>query len=76
MQAWGPALRALDQAILAVFVVEIALRIVAWRGAFFRDPWSLFDLAVVAIALVPASGPFAVLLRGEGPSVTGVESLD
>ncbi|MCL4738974.1 MAG: ion transporter [Burkholderiaceae bacterium] len=61
MQAWGPALRALDQAILAVFVVEIALRIVAWRGAFFRDPWSLFDLAVVAIALVPASGPFAVL---------------
>lgn len=61
MQAWGPALRTLDQAILAVFVVEIALRIVAWRGAFFRDPWSLFDLSVVAIALVPASGPFAVL---------------
>ena len=37
MRAWGPALLALDQAILAVFVVEIALRIVAHRGAFFRD---------------------------------------
>lgn len=61
MQAWGPVLLALDKAILAVFVVEIALRLVAHRGAFFRDPWSLFDLAVVAIALVPASGPFAVL---------------
>jgi voltage-gated sodium channel len=31
------------------------------RLAFWRDPWSLFDFAVVAIALVPASGPFAVL---------------
>ncbi|MCP5272873.1 MAG: ion transporter [Burkholderiaceae bacterium] len=61
MQAWGPVLLALDKAILGVFVVEIALRLVAHRGAFFRDPWSLFDLAVVAIALVPASGPFAVL---------------
>jgi voltage-gated sodium channel len=61
MQAWGPALLALDKAILAVFVVEIVLRVVAYRGAFFRDPWSLFDLTVVAIALVPASGPFSVL---------------
>jgi voltage-gated sodium channel len=61
MKAWGPTLLMLDKAILAVFVVEIALRIVAHRGAFFRDAWSLFDLFVVAIALVPASGPFAVL---------------
>ena len=61
MQAWGPTLVALDKAILAVFVVEIVLRIFAHRGAFFRDAWSVFDLSVVAIALVPASGPFAVL---------------
>ena len=61
MAAWGPALLALDQAILAVFVVEIAARLYVHRGAFFRDPWSVFDFAVVAIALVPASGPFAVL---------------
>jgi voltage-gated sodium channel len=61
MDAWGPVLKALDRAILAVFVVEIVLRIVAHRAAFFRDPWSLFDFAVVAIALVPATGQFAVL---------------
>lgn len=61
MAAWGPALLALDKAILAVFVVEIAARLYVHRGAFFRDPWSVFDFAVVAIALVPASGPFAVL---------------
>jgi len=58
---WGGALRALDQAILAVFVVEIALRLVAHRLAFFRDPWSVFDFVVVGIALMPSSGPFAVL---------------
>ncbi len=59
--SYGTGLRLLDQTLLCVFVLEIGLRIVAWRGAFFRDPWSLFDFAVVAISLVPASGPFAVL---------------
>jgi voltage-gated sodium channel len=57
----GVWLQRLDQALLTVFVVEILLRLWAWRGAFFRDPWSVFDFAVVAIALVPASGPFSVL---------------
>ena len=57
----GETLVAIDRVILAVFVVEILLRIYAHRLSFFRDPWSLFDFIVVAIALVPASGPFAVL---------------
>jgi voltage-gated sodium channel len=61
MKHWGPWLSAADQAILAVFVVEIALRLAAHRLAFFRDPWSVFDFIVVAIALIPASGPLAVL---------------
>ncbi len=61
MAAWGPQLVVLDRALLSVFVVEVLLRIWAWRSAFFRDPWSVFDFAVVAIALVPASGPFSVL---------------
>lgn len=61
MAAWGPWLIAADRAILSVFVVEIALRLAVHRLTFFRDPWSVFDFAVVAIALVPASGPLAVL---------------
>ncbi|HVL55655.1 MAG TPA: ion transporter [Burkholderiaceae bacterium] len=61
MARWGETLLVLDQAILTIFVVEIALRIVAHGPRFFRDPWSLFDFAVVAIALVPAAGPFSVL---------------
>lgn len=58
---WGGVLALLDHAMLAVFTVEVLLRIYAWRGRFFTDPWSIFDFVVVTIALVPASGPFAVL---------------
>jgi voltage-gated sodium channel len=61
MAAWGSWLSAADRAILAVFVVEIALRLYVHRLAYFRDPWNVFDFVVVAIALVPASGPLAVL---------------
>jgi voltage-gated sodium channel len=61
MAQYGPLLIAIDHLILGVFVVEILLRIYVYRLNFFRDPWSLFDFAVVAIALVPASGPLAVL---------------
>ncbi|HMN93725.1 MAG TPA: ion transporter [Hydrogenophaga sp.] len=57
----GDTLRAIDRVLLSVFVVELLLRLYAHRAAFFRDPWSVFDLIVVGIALVPASGPFAVL---------------
>jgi voltage-gated sodium channel len=61
MAQYGSLLVAVDQLILAIFVVEIVLRIYAHRLRFFRDPWSLFDFSVVAIALIPASGPLAVL---------------
>jgi voltage-gated sodium channel len=61
MASYGEILVAIDKVILGVFVVEILLRIIAHRLRFFRDPWSIFDFAVVGIALVPASGPFAVL---------------
>jgi len=61
MNQAGPFILMLDQLILAIFVVEISLRLYVYRSAFWRDPWSLFDFTVVAIALIPASGPFAVL---------------
>ena len=61
MTRWGAVLNAADRAILAVFVVEIGLRLAVWRGSFFRDPWNVFDFIVVSIALIPAAGPLAVL---------------
>ena len=59
--AAGGALRILDEAVLAVFVIELVIRIYAHGWAFFRDPWGWFDLVVVGVALVPASHGFAAL---------------
>ena len=61
MDRWGDQLSAIDSFILTVFVIEIMLRLVVHRLAFFRDPWSVFDFLVVSIALLPASGPLQVL---------------
>ena len=61
MAQFGGLILAIDQACLAIFVVEIAAKLIARGSRFFRDGWNLFDLAVVAIALVPSSGGLSVL---------------
>ncbi len=61
MAAAGPLLTVLDVAALAVFVVELLLKIYAQRLQFFRQGWNLFDFIVVGIALLPAAGEFSVL---------------
>ena len=61
MASAGPTLMIVDKAILAVFVAELLAKFAVYRWNFFRSGWNLFDLAVVGIALVPATGPLAVL---------------
>jgi voltage-gated sodium channel len=61
MAAFGPVLVAVDTACLAVFVVELTLKLIAQGPRFFRQGWNLFDFVIVGIALVPAAGPFSVL---------------
>ena len=61
MASMGPLLEALDLVILTVFVIEIVARIIVHRWAFFRDRWSVFDFAVIGIALFPATNAFSVL---------------
>ncbi|MCU0728747.1 MAG: ion transporter [Sphingopyxis sp.] len=50
-----------DMVCLAIFVGELTLKFIVLRGAMFRDPWNIFDIIVVGIALLPASGPLSVL---------------
>ena len=61
MATAGPMLEIIDHVLLAIFVAELAARIVVHRLDFFRDPWSVFDFVVVSIALVPATENFTVL---------------
>ncbi|MCC6889500.1 MAG: ion transporter [Hyphomicrobiales bacterium] len=61
MASYGGALELLDNIMLGIFVIELGARIAVHRLAFFRDPWSVFDFLVVAIALVPTTENFSVL---------------
>ncbi|MEL6751406.1 MAG: ion transporter [Pseudomonadota bacterium] len=57
----GAFLRGVDAVILAIFVVELAMRAFVHRSRFFHDPWRIFDLVVVGIALIPTTGGLSVL---------------
>lgn len=62
----GALLQALDLAVLAVFVLEIALKVAAhgrrpWN--FFRDGWNVFDLTIVALCCLPTEAQFVAVLR-------------
>ncbi|MGD8594168.1 MAG: ion transporter [Gammaproteobacteria bacterium] len=61
MRNAGGLISVLDSIILTIFVIEITLRIVGRGTEFFKDPWSIFDFTVVAIALIPAGSDYAVL---------------
>jgi len=50
-----------DKLCLAVFVVEISCKLLAFRGIFWRSGWNIFDFVVVGVALVPGAGPWAVI---------------
>jgi voltage-gated sodium channel len=58
---FGGVLHTLDTALLAVFVVELVLKLVGHGFRFFRSAWNIFDLVVVGIALLPATGGLSVL---------------
>jgi voltage-gated sodium channel len=61
MAFYGSLLIAIDKACLVVFCLEIGARLLAYRWAFWRSGWNIFDFGVVAVALVPGAGPWAVL---------------
>ncbi|MEB3417033.1 ion transporter [Salipiger marinus] len=61
MAAAGGLILALDLLCLAIFVVELAAKILARGGAFFRSGWNIFDFVIVAVSLVPAGQGLAVL---------------
>lgn len=61
MVRYGEILTIIDRFILWIFVAELSIRLFVYRLQFFRDPWSLFDIAVIAVAFMPANQAFSVL---------------
>ena len=61
MARWGALLVILDKLCLTVFAVELAIKLWSYRTHFWRSGWNVFDFVVVAIALTPGAGVWAVL---------------
>ncbi|WP_381790603.1 ion transporter [Streptomyces niveus] len=66
VEQWHDTLKTAEHVFLAAFTAEILLRAAACADRpkdFFRDPWNLFDLAVVGLAFMPFARENATVLR-------------
>lgn len=61
MAQHGAWLKIADKTCLAIFCVELVLKLVSYRSHFWRSGWNWFDLIVIGFALAPGAGPWAVL---------------
>jgi voltage-gated sodium channel len=66
MQAHGQWLHLGNKLVLAAFIVEALIKIVAHApryGGYFRSGWNVFDFSLIVLSLIPASGEFAMVAR-------------
>ncbi len=61
IEATGSLMPRFDNLVIYIFVCEMALKLYAYGWKFFRSAWNLFDLAIVAVSLVPTSSSLSVL---------------
>ncbi|MEK6594420.1 MAG: ion transporter [Pseudomonadota bacterium] len=64
--AFGHWLHLGNNLILAVFIAEAVLKIIAVAPRlrlYFGDGWNLFDFSIVVLSLIPATGEFALVAR-------------
>lgn len=52
-------LEVVNNCILGIFVVELALELYAWRGDYFKSGWNVFDFIVVIASIVSVFAWFA-----------------
>ena len=60
-EAIGPLLRIIDKTVLAIFVLELLLKLYAYGWKFFRNSWNIFDLFVVGVGLLPSTANLSAL---------------
>lgn len=54
-------LPAIDRIVVTIFVLEILLKLIAYRHRFFMSGWNWFDLVVITVSVLPDAGGFSVL---------------
>lgn len=58
---YKPLLFLLDRLCLAIFVMEMLLKLFVFRKEFFKNGWNIFDFIIVAISSVPYASSLIVL---------------
>tara|TARA_R110001606_G_scaffold295720_2_gene443525 strand:+ start:2271 stop:3152 length:882 start_codon:yes stop_codon:yes gene_type:complete len=51
----------IDRIVVMIFVIELSLKLIAYRLQFFRSGWNWFDLVVILVSVLPMAGSFSVL---------------
>ncbi len=57
----GGVFTLVDKVVLAIFVVELVLKLYAYGLSFFRNSWNIFDLFVVGVGLLPQTANLSAL---------------
>ena len=60
MEKYGSVLNAIDTTCLAIFCIELVLKIIAFNKDFLKSKWNVFDAVIVLVSLVPAFSYFTV----------------
>ena len=58
---WAGFIKIADRICLFIFVVELVLKLIAYRFRFFREGWNIFDFVIVVVSLLPSSGGLSIL---------------
>lgn len=61
MRFIGSELKQIENAIIGLFVVEIAVRIIVFRKGFFKKGWNVFDFLVISASLFPHAAGLSIL---------------
>lgn len=60
MERYGSVLNTVDTICLAIFCIELVLKIIVFNKDFFTSKWNVFDAVIVLVSLAPAFSYFTV----------------
>lgn len=58
---FGDALEFIEGLIIGLFVLEIAVRLFAFRTSFFKKGWNVFDFLIIGASLFPHAAGLSIL---------------
>lgn len=53
----------MDYILLGIFSIEIILKLIVYKGEFFKDGWNIFDFMIVMVSLIFINSNFVSVLR-------------